>query len=119
MKTEHPDAFVMVHPECQPQIVDMADGVYSTGEMVKFVQDTNEKKVIVGTEIGMIHKLKSVAPGIEYIPASDSFVCPNMKKIDLDKLYNSILNEVTEISVNEEIRVKANIALKKMLELSY
>jgi quinolinate synthase len=118
VKNEHPDAYVMVHPECQPEIVDMADGVFSTGQMVDFVRNTKEKKVIVGTEIGMIHKLKSVAPGIEYIPASKSFICLNMKKIDLDKVYNSLLNEVTVISVDEETRNKANTALKKMLELS-
>ncbi|MFC1670459.1 quinolinate synthase NadA [Spirochaetota bacterium] len=119
IKKKHPDAVVMVHPECQPSVIDMADEVLSTGNMVKFVMETDAKKVIVGTEIGMIHKLKLANDKIEYIPASDSFICPNMKKITMEKLYQSILNEKTHITVNKDISIKAKKALDKMLELSY
>lgn len=119
VKKEHPDALVIVHPECRPDVIDMADEVLSTGQMVKFVQKTDRKKIIVGTESGMIHKLKSVAPGIEYIPATGSFICPNMKKINLDKLYRSLLNEETVVTVEDSVREKAKKALDRMLELSY
>lgn len=118
IKRKHPDAMTMVHPECRPEVIDIADRVFSTGQMVKFVQETDCKKVIVGTEIAMIHKLRSVAPEIDYIPASDSFICPNMKKITLKKLYHSLLNEESVITVNKDVREKAKIALEKMLELS-
>ena len=118
IKQKHPDAILMVHPECQKEVVDSADEVLSTGEMVKFVQETDKKKIIVGTEVGMIHKLTSVAPHIEYIKASDNFICHNMKKIDLEKLKTSLEEEVTEIFVDETVADKAKIALQKMLELS-
>ncbi len=119
VKKKHPDALVVVHPECRPDVIDMADEVLSTGQMVKFVQKTDRKKIIVGTESGMIHKLKSVAPNIEYIPASKSFICPNMKKTNLDKLYRSLLNEETVVTVEDSVREKAKKALDRMLELSY
>jgi len=118
IKTKHPDGLVVVHPECRPEVIDMADEVFSTGKMVKFVQETNVKKIIVGTESDMIVKLRSVAPHIEYIPASEHFTCPNMKKITLDKIYNSLLNEEAEITVNNDVREAARKALDRMLELS-
>ncbi len=118
IKAKHPDALVMVHPECRPEVINKADEVCSTGKMVKFVQETNAKKIIVGTEMDMIVKLRSVAPHIEYIPASSTFICPNMKKITPEKIYNSLLNEETEITVNNDIREAARKALDRMLKLS-
>ena len=70
-------------------------------------------------QIGMIHKLKSVAPHIEYIPASASFICPNMKKINLPVLLRGLQNEQTVVSVAPDIRDRAKKALDRMLELSY
>ncbi len=118
IKGEHPGALVMVHPECRPEVIDEADEVLSTGQMVKFAEKTDAKRIIVGTESGMIHRLKIAAPGIEFIPASDSFICPNMKKITPEKLYDSLLNESPVITVNRDIREKAVEALNRMLELS-
>ena len=119
MRVRHPDALVMVHPECRPEVVELADQVLSTGGMVNFVRKTDSKKIIVGTEQGMIHKLKSVAPQIEYILASGSFICPNMKKITLEKLRNALLNENPVITVPEETSRAAVGCLEKMLVLSY
>jgi quinolinate synthase len=119
IRAKHPDAFLMVHPECRPEVIDLADEVFSTGQMVSFVKKTDRKKIIVGTEIGMIHKLKSVAPHIEYIPASDDFICPNMKKINLQKLYTALQREEVPVYVDGSIRKKARLALDRMLELSY
>lgn len=115
---QHPDALVMVHPECRSEVIDRADEVFSTGQMVKFVQETNEKKIIVGTEMGMIHKLQSVAPHIEYILAAKSFLCPNMKKINLEKVYKALLNEKPIVSVSPEVAKKAHVCLERMLEYS-
>jgi quinolinate synthase len=119
VREKHPDALIMVHPECRPDVIDMADKVLSTGQMVKFVQETDAKKIIVGTEIGMIHKLRSVAPHIDYIHASDSFICPNMKKINLPALLRSLMSEKTIVTVEDAVRDKARKALDRMLELSY
>jgi quinolinate synthase len=119
VREKHPDALVMVHPECRPEVIDMADEVLSTGQMVKFVQQTDKKKIIVGTEIGMIHKLRSVAPHIEYIHASESFICPNMKKINLAVLLKALQTENTVVKVGQDVSDKARKALDRMLELSY
>lgn len=119
IRKKHPDALVMVHPECRPEVIDMADEVLSTGGMVTFVKLTDRKKIIVGTETGMIHKLKSVAPHIEYIPATDSFICPNMKKINLPVLLRGLQNEETVVTVPSDVREGAKKALDRMLELSY
>ncbi len=118
VREKNPGAVVMVHPECRPEVIDLADEVLSTGQMVKFVQKTDKRKIIVGTEIGMLHKLKSVAPHIEFIPASASFICPNMKKINLPVLLRGLQNEETVVSVDADIRDRAKKALDRMLELS-
>lgn len=119
VREKNPGAVVVVHPECRPEVIDLADEVLSTGQMVKFVQKTDKKKVIVGTEIGMIHKLMSVAPHIYYIPASASFICPNMKKINLPLLLRALQNEETVVTVAQDMRDRAKRALDRMLELSY
>ncbi len=119
VKADNPGALVVVHPECRPEVVDMADEVLSTGEMVDFVQKTDAKSIIIGTEKDMIHRLKMVAGHINYIPASKDFVCPNMKKITLSKLYDTLLNEIPVITVPQEIARRAGMALQRMLELSY
>jgi quinolinate synthase len=119
MKELHPDAIVMVHPECKPEVVDLADEVRSTGGMVEFVRNVSGKKIILGTEVGMIHKLRAVSPDNLYILASDSFICPNMKKITLEKLYDSIQKEQPVVTVDKNTAAKAYNSLDRMLKLSY
>jgi quinolinate synthase len=117
-RKNHPDAVVMVHPECTPQVIDVADEVRSTGGMIAFAKTTQAKKIILGTEKGMIHRLKKEAPHIEYFPASESLVCPNMKKINLIKLHDALDREETVMNVEFSIRERAVRCLEKMLELS-
>lgn len=118
VKKDHPDALLMVHPECSPEVIDLADEVLSTGGMVKFVQTTDRKKIIVGTESGMIHKLRKTNPSIEYVLASDNFVCKNMKKITLEKVYAALESEQPTVTVPDDVADRARRALDKMLELS-
>jgi quinolinate synthase len=118
VKAQYADAMIMVHPECENEVIEIADKVFSTGEMVQYVKDAKEKRIIVGTESGMIHKLKKTAPHIEFIQASDRFVCPNMKKTTLEKVYEALINEKPHITVNKDIADRAGKALTKMLELS-
>ena len=118
VKKEHPDAILIVHPECAPEVVDMADEVLSTGEMVRFAEKTDRKKIIVGTESGMIHKLKKAAPHIEFIAASENFLCKNMKKTTLEKVYAALDSETPVITVPDDIAEKSRKALTRMLELS-
>lgn len=119
IKAMYPGAKVMVHPECPPDVVDLADEVLSTGEMVKFVETFTEKQLIVATELGMIHRLKKANPNIEYIAASPDFICPNMKKNNLETIYTVLRDESNIITVPPEIAEKAVAALELMLKLSY
>jgi quinolinate synthase len=118
VKSLHPDATVMVHPECRPEVIDAADEVLSTGHMVAFVRKTGAKKIIVGTEKDMIHRLSAEAPHIEFIHASPKLTCPNMKKIDLTALHRSLEEGRFTVEVPPEVREKAKRALDLMLELS-
>lgn len=113
-----PEALVMVHPECRPEVVDRADEVLSTGGMVRFAEKTDRREIIVGTESGMIHRLQKAAPHVEFIPASPRFICPDMKKITLEKLRDSLLNEAPVITVDVTTAKCALSSLQKMLALS-
>jgi len=118
VKQKYPEACVIVHPECRPEIIDMADKVLSTGQMVKNINTIPHKQVIVGTEVGMLHKLKKIAPEKEFILASKDFICPNMKKITLEKILIALSEEQPIVAVKEDTRIKAFAALQKMLDLS-
>jgi quinolinate synthase len=116
-KVQYPDAVVMAHPECSEPVKDLADVLLSTGQMVKFVQNSPAKRFIVATEIGMIHPLKKVRPDAEFIPAGARGVCPNMKKITLEKVLASLASLQYPIDVPEEIRLKAAKSLQRMVEI--
>ena len=118
VRQKYPEACVIVHPECRPEIIDMADKVLSTGQMVKNINTIPHKQVIVGTEVGMLHKLKKIAPEKEFILASKGFICPNMKKITLEKILIALTEEQPIVAVKEDTRIKAFSALQKMLDLS-
>ena len=116
-KAKYPDAVVMAHPECTEPVKALADQLLSTGRMLKFVAKSPAKKFIVATEIGIIHTLKKQNPQAEFIAASDRAVCPNMKKITLDKIIASLQDLQHKVTVPQEIRVKAKRSLDKMIEV--
>ncbi|MDD5064831.1 MAG: quinolinate synthase NadA [Phycisphaerae bacterium] len=116
-KARYPDAIVMVHPECSEAVKDLADELFSTGQMLEFVKKSPAKYFIVATETGMIHPLKKQNPKAEFIAASDRAICPNMKKITLEKVAWSLEDMQYKITVPEEIRIKAKKALDKMVEI--
>jgi quinolinate synthase len=95
----------------------LADEVLSTSGMLKFAQKTQAKEIIVGTEIGIIYRLKKENPGKKFIPASEQAVCPNMKLVTLEKILWSLEEMSPEVKVPEEIRLKAKLAVDKMLEI--
>lgn len=117
LKQEYPQAKVIVHPECRPEVIALADEVLSTSGIIKFAQKTEAKEVIVGTEIGIIHQLNKGNPGKRFIPASEQAVCPNMKRISLEKILWSLEEMSPEVTVSEGIRLKAKSAVDKMLEI--
>ena len=116
IKKEHPEAILMVHPECRREVRQTADLTLSTGGMVKWVKENNPKEVIVGTETGMINRLKRENPNIHYIPGSERAVCPNMKKITLEKVLWSLQELQPKIEILEKSVQKSRLALERMLQ---
>ena len=117
-KAEFPDALVMVHPECPPEIVEMADASLSTGGMLKFAKETDAKQIIVGTELGIIHRLKIENPDKVFIPLSEQAICPNMKLTELHDVLNALENMEHEIIIDPEIIEKAKTSIERMIEVS-
>ncbi len=116
-KQKYPDAVVMVHPECSEPVKDIADQILSTGQMLKFVDTSNAKRFIVGTETGIIHALKKQNSRAEYFAASDRAICPNMKKITLDKVLWALEDLQYKVTVPEPVRSKAKRSLERMVEI--
>jgi len=116
-KRFHPQAKVMVHPECLPAVVALADAVLSTSKMCKFAKETTAKEIIVGTEVGLIYRLKKDNPDKEFYPASEAAVCPNMKRTTQEKIIWALEELKEEIRVPDDIRRRAKKAIDRMLEI--
>ena len=116
-KDQYRDAVVIAHPECTEPVKDLADALLSTGQMIRFVKNSRAQRFIVATEVGMIYPLKKVRPDAEFIPAGPRGVCPNMKKITLEKVLASLAGLQFQIEVPEEIRRKAERSLQRMVEI--
>ncbi len=110
-RAEHPGAPVMVHPECRPETIAAADEVLSTGGMIRFARETDAQVIIVGTEVGIIHRLQKENPGKEFYPVTELAVCPNMKKTDLAKVV-SVLEEYSAGDTSHVIKVRGDIAAR-------
>lgn len=114
----HPKALLLVHPECKPEILAMADYAGSTAGILDYVVKSDADEFIIGTECGILHPIIKASPNKNLIMASEELVCANMKSITLEKILNSIETRQTIITVPEDIRVKAALALEKMIELA-
>jgi len=116
-KKFHPKAKVMVHPECLPAVVALADEVLSTSKMVKFAKESDAKEFIVGTEVGLIYRLKQDNPAKEFYPATERAVCPNMKRTTQEKILWALEELKEEVKVTDDIRQRAKKAIDRMLEI--
>ncbi len=116
-KKFHPFAKVMVHPECLPSVVALADAALSTSQMGKFAKETEAKEFIVGTEVGLIYRLKKDNPTKEFYPASEAAVCPNMKRTTQEKIIYALEELKKEIRIADEIRLRAKKAIDRMLQI--
>lgn len=116
-KKAHPQAEVMVHPECLPAVSAMADRVLSTSGMGKYAKETKAKELIIGTEAGMVWRLARDNPGKKFYAASEKAVCPNMKRITREKVLRSLETMREEVRVSDEVRRKAAKAITRMLEI--
>jgi len=123
MKIENPDAKVIAHPECKAQVLEISDFIGSTSEMLKFTRKDNALKYIVATETGILHQMKKDSPGKEFlvVPSDKSCSCndcPYMKMNTLQKLHDCLLNEKPEIILTEEVILKAELPIRRMIDIS-
>jgi len=115
-KQEYPQAKVVVHPECRPEVTEMADAVLSTSGICRYAAQPEVRELIVGTENGIIHRLQKENPDTKFIPLSERAVCPNMKLITLEKVVWSLQEMETRVIVPEPIRIRAKRSVDRMLE---
>lgn len=116
-KALYPKAEVLVHPECTPEVIAMADKVFSTTGICKYAKESKSEEFIIGTEIGILHKLKKENPEKRFYPASELADCPNMKLNNLEKILWSLQDLVYKVEVPEEIARKAKRSIDRMLEI--
>jgi quinolinate synthase len=116
-KALYPKAEVLVHPECIPEVIAMADKVLSTTGICKYAKESKSEEFIIGTEIGILHKLKKENPEKRFYPASELADCPNMKLNNLEKLLWSLEDLIYKIEVPEEIARRAKRSIDRMLEI--
>ena len=118
MKSEHPGAEVVVHPECTPDVIALADHVASTTGILNYAKSSNSKEFVIGTEIGILHRMKKENPDKTFMPVTPLSDCPNMKLNTLEKLLWSLEDIQFVVTVPEEIAVEARKAIQRMLDLS-
>ncbi len=118
VKKALPDAELIMHPEVNPDIAKYADKLLSTGGILNYAKLSKNKKLIIGTEMGMVHRLKKEAPSNHYYNIGRDMVCPNMKKIYLEDVYECLKNESNEVILDEKVRIKSKNAIDRMLEIS-
>lgn len=117
-RTAHPDAAVLVHPECRPEVTALADAVLSTSGMLRYVRESKAAEFIVGTEIGLLHPLRKEHPGKRFFAVSEAAICPNMKKITLEKVLWSLEDMRHEVKVPEDIAARAKTAVERMVRVA-
>jgi len=113
----HPGARLLVHPECRPEVIDAADHVASTSGMIRYVRESGEKEFIIGTETGILHRLKKDNFGKTCYPLSESMICTNMKKTTLPMVRDALESLRPQVVVPEETAAKARMAIMRMLAL--
>ena len=117
LRKEYPQAEVVVHPECRPDVTALADEVLSTGGICRYARESQATEIIVGTEIGMLHRLRKENPNKRFIAVSEQAVCPTMKLITLETVLWALEEMAHEVKVPEEIRVRARSAVDRMLSV--
>lgn len=115
VKKMHPEALFLAHPECPPEVLELADWVKSTSGMLSYVTESDQKEFIIGTETGIIYPMSKANPGKIFIPADPNMVCEDMKKTGLQDILKSLEDLKPEVTVPEKIRVKAKQAVDRML----
>ena len=116
-REQHPNAEVLAHPECTPEVQLLADFIGSTSQMYRHAKESPKKELVIATEIGLIDRLKRELPGKEYIPAYTEAICSSMKLNTLEKIYLALKNEEPAVTVPKPIMKRARKAVEKMTEI--
>ena len=116
-RSQHPQAVLMAHPECRIEVLDMADHVTSTSGMLRFAHASSEKEFIVGTEIGLMYRLRRENPDKIFYALRKDMICPNMKRTTLQSVLLAFQNNTYVVKVPEDIRIRAKKALDRMLDV--
>ncbi|MBW2503775.1 MAG: quinolinate synthase NadA [Deltaproteobacteria bacterium] len=116
-KTEHPDALFVCHPESAPEVSAIADHVCSTSGMYAWCRESQARKFIIGTEPGILYRLRKENPDKEFILASSALICPNMKLTSLEDVLVALQTMTPVVTVPEQLRIKARLALQRMLDV--
>jgi len=117
-RAAHPGAPVLVHPECPMDVRDAADECLSTGGMCAYARASSAKEIVVGTEVGILHRLRTENPGKTFWPVDDATLCPNMKKTTLENLRDCLRDMSPRVTVDPEVARRAKRAIDAMLEVS-
>lgn len=116
-RAEHPGALVMAHPECRIEVLEIADHVTSTSGMLRFARSSTAREFIVGTEIGLLYRLRKENPDKAFYPLRKDMICPNMKKTTIESILRAFKENTYVVKVPEQIRIPAKRALDRMLEI--
>jgi quinolinate synthase len=116
-RAEHPDALVLAHPECRPEVIDLADAVLSTSQMLSFAEENPAREFIVVTESGLLHGLRKAAPGKTFFELAPRMLCPNMKLTTLVKVRDCLRDGTGEVLVPEDVRIRALRAVERMVAI--
>jgi len=115
VKKKHSNAVVVVHPECNPEVIDLADEVQSTGGMLNVVKESSSQEFIIGTEEGMVHRLRREFPQKIFYSIQKPRICAGMKNVTLHDLFQSLQHERDKVVLSGEIISKAKKSLDRML----
>jgi quinolinate synthase len=109
---------ILAHPECRPEVSALADAVLSSGGMCKFVKESKERRFVLATEMGIIHRLRKENPDKRFFPVSEQAVCPNMKMIRLEHVLEALEKNQYEIRIDPAVIDRARVPIERMLEMS-
>ncbi len=116
-RADHPGALVLVHPECLPEVVGLADAALSTGGMLQYVRESSATSFVVGTECGILHRMRKENPGKEFFPLDPVPVCPNMKRISLEDVLNCLRDLAPRVELDARTIEAARRPIEKMLAI--
>jgi len=117
-RAAHPGVKLLVHPECDPEVVALADEALSTGGILRFVRESSDNAFLIGTESGILHRLRQENPGKQFYPLEPEMLCPNMKKITLENVRDCLKHMAPQVELSPEIMAAAVTPIEKMLALS-